>query len=137
MIYDILRNLSRYETLSPDFATTVQYLRTTDLFQLPHGHTGIAGDRVFLNRFDYTTAVRTPKTLLNGQEGIALAPTEFLAERKREEDDSILYTGDEAYRLSLRAGQFALLYPGEGHMPKLVCGIPSHVDKIVVKIAIK
>ena len=32
MIYDILRNLSRYETLSPDFATTVQYLRTTDLF---------------------------------------------------------------------------------------------------------
>ena len=53
------------------------------------------------------------------------------------EDDSILYTGDEAYRLSLRVGQFALLYPGEGHMPKLVCGIPSHVDKIVVKIAIK
>ena len=91
MIYDTLRNLSRYETLSPDFATTVQYLRTTDLFQLPHGRTGIAGDRVFLNRFDYTTAVRTSKTLfeaheryldlhivLNGQEGIALAPTEFL-----------------------------------------------------------
>lgn len=48
-----------------------------------------------------------------------------------------LATGDEAYRLSLRVGQFALLYPGEGHMPKLVCGIPSHVDKIVVKIAIK
>ena len=150
MIYDTLRNLSRYETLSSDFATAVQYLRATDLFRLPHGRTGIAGDRVFLNRFDYTTAVRTPKTLfeaheryldlhivLNGQEGIALAPTEFLTERKREEDDSILYTGDEVYRLPLRVGQFALLYPGEGHMPKLVCGIPSHVDKIVVKIAIK
>ena len=150
MIYDTLRNLSRYETLSPDFATAVQYLRATDLFRLPHGRTGIAGDRVFLNRFDYTTAVRTSKTLfeaheryldlhivLNGQEGIALAPTEFLTERKREEDDSILNTGDEVYRLPLRVGQFALLYPGEGHMPKLVCGIPSHVDKIVVKIAIK
>lgn len=87
MIYDTLRNLSRYETLSPDFATAVQYLRATDLFQLPYGCTGIAGDRVFLNRFDYTTAVRAPKALfeaheryldlhivLNGQEGIALAP---------------------------------------------------------------
>ena len=149
MIYDTLQNLSRYETLSSDFATAVQYLRATDLFQLPYGCTGIAGDRVFLNRFDYTTAVRAPKALfeaheryldlhivLNGQEGIALAPTELLTEWKHEEDDSILYTGDEAYRLSLRVGQFALLYPGEGHMPKLVCGIPSHVDKIVVKLAI-
>lgn len=150
MIYDTLQNLSRYETLSSNFATAVQYLRTTDLSKLPHGHTEIAGDRVFLNHFDYTTAVRTPETLfeaheeyldlhivLSGQEVMALAPTELLNEQEREEDDSILYTGNETYRISLQVGQFALVYPGEGHMPKLVCGTPSRVDKIVVKIAIK
>lgn len=149
MIYDTLQNLSRYETLSPNFAAAAHFLQSTDLSQLPPGHTEINGNQVFLNHFDYTTAVRTPDSLfeaheqyldlhivLQGMEVMAIAPTEHLLEHSREEDDSILYTGNETYRIPLLVGQFVLVYPGEAHMPKLINGTPSHVDKIVIKIAI-
>ena len=35
----------------------------------------------------------------------------------------------------LQAGQVAVLYPEDGHAPKLAAGSPSAVIKIVVKIA--
>ena len=35
----------------------------------------------------------------------------------------------------LKAGQLTVLYPEDGHAPRLAAGRPSHVFKIVVKIA--
>ncbi|MBI5406089.1 MAG: YhcH/YjgK/YiaL family protein [Nitrospirae bacterium] len=37
----------------------------------------------------------------------------------------------------LQAGQLAVLYPEDGHAPKLAAGAPSRVTKIVVKVAVK
>jgi YhcH/YjgK/YiaL family protein len=38
--------------------------------------------------------------------------------------------------LFLQAGQLAVLYPEDGHAPKLAAGASSSVMKIVVKVAV-
>jgi len=35
----------------------------------------------------------------------------------------------------LQAGQLAVLFPEDGHAPRLAAGVPSHVLKIVAKVA--
>jgi YhcH/YjgK/YiaL family protein len=44
---------------------------------------------------------------------------------------------DEITPVYLQAGQLAVLYPEDGHAPKLAAGSPSHVVKVVVKVAAK
>ena len=38
--------------------------------------------------------------------------------------------------VTLAAGQFAIVWPGDAHMPGLDAGVPGTVRKIVVKIAV-
>ena len=38
--------------------------------------------------------------------------------------------------LTLGAGQFMILWPGDAHMPGIDAGVPGPVRKVVVKIAV-
>ena len=38
--------------------------------------------------------------------------------------------------VNLQAGQLAVLYPEDGHAPRMAAGVPSTVMKIVVKVAV-
>jgi len=37
--------------------------------------------------------------------------------------------------LTVGAGQFVILWPGDAHMPGIAAGVPGPVRKVVVKIA--
>ncbi len=150
MIYDTLNHLDRYQGLSPAIDTAIRFLKSADLNHLPSGRVEISGDTVYANHFSYETAPFSSSSIfeahqqyldlhivLSGQETVGLTPTDQLLNPDIQTDqDAVLYTGVPHESLSLSPGQFLLLYPGEGHLPKLIHETPCHVDKLVVKIAL-
>ena len=150
MIFDTLCSLDRYRSLSANIERAVNFLQTADLTTLPSGRVEISGDDVYANHFSYET-VPFSKELqfeahrkyldlhvpLSGCEQIALAPVKALTETKvLEDEDSVLYQGEAKDFLTLESGSFLLLYPEEGHLPKLISKSTAIVDKLVVKIAL-
>ncbi len=148
MIYDKLQNLSRYRGLSPALDKVIHFLATTDLSSLPVGRIEIDGDSLYANHFSYDT-VPFSKDLafeahnhcldlhidISGCERIGLTPIEKLTQTKAlPQEDAVLFTGVPEATLSLNSELFLLLYPGEGHLPKLAEASAAHVDKLVVKI---
>ena len=138
MIYDKLSEIARYRGLSENLDMGIRFLQSTDLFSLPMGRTEILGSDVYCNRFNYTTVPISQSSLmeaheryldihivLSGLEQVMVAPIETLTEVEiRADEDSIM-----------EPGRFLLVYPGEGHLPKLAPKAPEDVDKLVLKIA--
>jgi YhcH/YjgK/YiaL family protein len=48
MIFDILTNIRRYETLNMGFKKAFNYIETTDLIALPEGRYEIDGEHLYL-----------------------------------------------------------------------------------------
>lgn len=77
--------------------------------------------------------------ILAGKERIDFTETVGLAVKipYNEEKDIVFYEQAESSRLILNAGQFAVFYPYEAHMPQLNAGSSSEtVKKAVVKIKV-
>lgn len=150
MIYDRLARIEQYSGISPNLDTAIAFVKKTELRSLPMGKTVINGDQVFLNHFIYSTSPLQPDSefedhtiyldlhiILGGQEKLAVTPASLLHEVGRKEDeDSVIYHGEPSYELPMEAECFALLFPGEGHLPRLVHKSPAEVNKLVFKIAL-
>ncbi len=150
IIYDTLANIGRYKGISPAIDTAIHFLQSSDCKDLPMGRVEIDGDTVYANHFGYDTAPLSDDSVfeahqecldlhvvLSGQEKVGLTPTEQLNNPQVQTDqDAVLYTGVPQETLSLSPGMFLLVYPGEGHLPKLLNGESCHVDKLVMKIAL-
>lgn len=150
MIYDKLSQLDRYRGFSRHVDRGIAFLQMADLSALPLGRVDIDGDFVFGNRFSYTTAPISRQSsfeahkryldlhvLLSGAETMALSPIELLEETEvLEQENSILYRGSPDCILPVRQGMFVLVFPGEGHLPRLAVGVPEKVEKLVLKIAL-
>lgn len=150
MIRDTLQNLERYRKLSQNMERAVDFLQTVDLTALPTGRIEISGDDVYANHFSYETVPLSSELQfeahqryldlhvpISGCEQIALASAADLIETKiLEDEDAVLYMGEPKDFLTLESGNFLLLYPGEGHLPKLISKTATKVDKLVLKIAL-
>lgn len=75
---------------------------------------------------------------IEGVEGIEYCPVSLLEPRGEylaEKDFQYYGTPDAPFaRVDNHPGQFCILLPGDGHMPKLKAAGCSHVRKLVVKI---
>jgi YhcH/YjgK/YiaL family protein len=112
------------------------------------GRTEIPGGDIYYNHFTYTTALISQASLfeaheryldlhivLSGCEQVALAPVESLDEAEvRADEDSTMYLGTPEYSVTLDQNRFLLVFPGEGHLPKLSDRVPMNIDKLVLKI---
>jgi len=151
MIIDFVEKLDRYRGLSPNIELAIECIKTAKLSESPLGNTAVAGSRVRFNHLRYTTAPRGQDSLfeahreyidlhiiLSGREFMDVAPVRSLEwVEKMPDKDTVMYRGKSMLRIPVEVGRFVMLYPGEGHMPRLAAdGIDSEVDKIVFKIKI-
>ena len=152
MIVSDLNHISRQAALSPNLQKAIDFLRSPDLQTLPDGRVEIDGERVFalVQRFA-TKWVATPKFechekyidiqfILSGDEIIGWAPTERMEITAAYEAGKDIGFGTVAKGewtpVHLHAGQMAILYPEDGHAPKMALRNPSKVMKIVVKVEV-
>jgi YhcH/YjgK/YiaL family protein len=151
MILDTLDQSSQYHALSARFAPAFAFLRTVRE-GTPLGRHEIAGDEVYALVQQYATKPVAERKfeahrkyidiqyVMRGRELIYWAPLPLLTTVTMPFDvkaDAALFAGiPEAVPLQLRAGQFAILYPADGHAPACAWDEPAEVFKVVVKVMV-
>jgi YhcH/YjgK/YiaL family protein len=146
MIIDTIENAPRYKSLDPGLAAAIDFFTSTDLAKLKPGRVNIDGERVFALVSDYVTKCAEEgrwevhekyfdvHVVFSGGEQLGYAPTSVLrflhAEREK---DLLWYDGNGDY-VTLRPRTFAIIWPGEAHMPGMAIDAPNAIRKVVIKV---
>lgn len=149
MVIDTLENCTRYENLHPRFKAAFDFLRNPAVYAVPDGRTDIAGDAVFALVQNYETKpIHEGKLeahrkyidiqfLADGEEFVGYAPlgNQKIAAAYDADKDVAFYEGESWFTL-LRKGMFAIFFTQDAHLPSRYTEKPSHVKKIVLKVAV-
>lgn len=151
MILDTLAQSSLYLPLSPRFAAAFAFLQQVREDK-PPGRYEIAGEEVYAfvqqhatkpvseRKFEAHRKYIDIQYMVRGRELIYWAPLPLLTTVTMpfdEKMDAALFAGiPEAVPLQLRAGQYAILYPADGHAPSCAWDEPAEVLKVVVKVMV-
>ena len=149
MILDRLENADFYRNLHPRLARAFEYLRTTNLAQLPAGRHDIAGGELFAISQEYRTKPESEgfweahrryidvQYIVAGVERMGYAPLPALTVRQTyDEEKDLLVCDGRGDFCTVAAGSFAIFAPQDGHMPSLAVGEPAVVRKVVIKVAV-
>ncbi len=152
MIVTDLKHIEHQIAMTPALHKAITFLRSRDLALLADGRTDIDGQNVFALVQRYETArTEAPKFeyhrkyidvqfIASGEEVIGWAPAERMSVTEAYDTDKDICFGSVAAGtwtpVHLQGGQLAVLYPDDGHAPKIAAGAPSAVMKIVVKVAV-
>jgi len=149
MILDCLPQWRRYAAALPGLDKAFEYLQTLDA-GCPNGRYELDGDRVYTLVQRYRTKPRAQAAfeahrkyvdvqfILGGRETILWAPLAALTtvtqpyDAGRDISFFAMVTG--ATPVQLGAGQFAILFPEDGHAPGLEVDGAADVVKVVVKV---
>jgi len=149
MIADTLANIGIYFVVNPYIKQAAEYIEAFQKEPAADGRYPLDGDRFFVIVQRYTTSPAEGKqfeahrkyidlqVVLQGKETILWAPLEELSELSEEFSkggDIAFYGGEERIAVKLRAGWFALLFPGDAHIPCVAYDLPEEVVKLVFKI---
>ncbi|HUR21605.1 MAG TPA: YhcH/YjgK/YiaL family protein [Vicinamibacterales bacterium] len=152
MVKDLLSLSDRYRSLGPRFVQAFDFAKTTDFAAMPDGTYpmgGAAGSnavRALVQR--YTTkhpdegrweahrAHIDLQFVLTGEEHVRVAPIGRLQAEPYDAEKDILWLTGEGDSVTLRPGEFMLLWPEDAHMPAMAIAAPMPVLKVVIKIAV-
>lgn len=153
MIFDSLEKADHYTPLHPLFKQAFDFLRDPAVRALGTGRVELdAGGRIWANVQSYRTQPLEEgryethrkyidiQCLLSGEEAIVYTPSEAalrVVVPYSDTQDIAFQAAAPGTPVRLQPGVFALLFPGEPHMPgrSLCADAPCEVRKVVVKIA--
>jgi len=149
MVCDLLENAHLYRNLGPRIAAAFDFLEQNDPKSLAVGRHEIDGKALYAQVSEYVPKAETDgrweahqryidlQVVANGVERVGVAPIgRMIAGDYNAEKDLSWLTGAGDF-LTLAAGQFMLLWPGDAHMPGIETGFLGPVRKVVVKIAVE
>lgn len=149
MILDTLKNAEKYYKLDDNFRKAFEFLKANKLEELEAGRYEIDKDNVFAMVQAYTTSNESEikweahrkyidiQYVFEGTEVMGWYPAEKLtvkAEYSDEKDIAFYNEVDLWTKCILRAGEFAIFFPEDGHKPSCSVEKPLPVKKVVVKI---
>ncbi|ADL04778.1 YhcH/YjgK/YiaL family protein [Lacrimispora saccharolytica] len=151
MIFDSAKNLDFYRNLGMDgrYEKAVDFLKNTDLESLAPGKYEIDGKNVFANVTEYTTVpweeakyeahhdYTDIQYMISGSETMTYARIDELAEKVpyNEEKDVVFYDNENpGLKVVVKAGEYMIFNPWDGHKPKAAAGEPAFIKKVIVKI---
>lgn len=147
MIYTKRDRLARYKGISAPLDTAIDYLASADLAQLQMGRNEVDGDKVYINRFDYTTMPENEASweghklyadihvVLEGEERIGVTDAAVLTAGEYDAaGDFIPYEGPVDAWVTMRPGDILVVFPEDVHMVKVQRSAPCKVKKAVFKV---
>ncbi len=152
MLVTDIKHIEHKLSMTAALWKAIEFLRRLDIRNLADGRVDIDGQHVFaliqryetvmtdIPKFEYHRKYMDVQYIVSGEEIIGWAPAGRMVvteayDIERDICFGIVSTG-EITPVYLQAGQLAVLYPEDGHAPKLAAGTPSTVIKIVVKVAV-
>ncbi len=152
MVTTKIQYAEKYGDPGEKFKKVFQFLREIDLLSLPVGKVPIDGDEIFADVQSYTTmlAEECPfeshkkyfdiQYVAEGEEAFGYEPVEHLSTSTTYDEarDLIFYEEPEqSGKIILRAGDFAIVPPEDGHAPRRMTENGAcKVKKIVVKVRV-
>jgi YhcH/YjgK/YiaL family protein len=151
MIVDTLANRHLYTQLSPRLAIALAHLADTDFSQLEVGNYPLEGKDIFVIVNDYETKPKEIEPfevhqqyidvqyVVSGEEEFGYLPlaNQIPSKPYFDKHDYAEYdyeaNKDDAAFIPLKAGMFALFFPGDIHMPG-TSATPQKVRKVVIKV---
>ncbi|MCT8987834.1 YhcH/YjgK/YiaL family protein [Shewanella phaeophyticola] len=153
MIVDTLVNRHLYTQLNPRLATALAHLADTDFSQLEIGNYPLEGKDIFVIVHDYQTVPKHTapfevhqqyidvQYVVSGEEEFGYLPLAdqtpskaYFADHDYANYDYESNKQDAAF-IPLKAGMFALFFPGDIHMPG-TSDTPQQVRKVVIKVRV-
>lgn len=151
MIFDVAANLDFYRDLGGNgrYAKAVDFLKNTDLAGLAPGKYEIDGTDVFASVAEYTTIswdeakfeahenYTDIQYMITGSEVMTYAPVSELkisVPYNSEKDVVFFDNSNPGLKAVVKAGQFMIFNPWDGHKPKACNGTPAPIKKVIVKI---
>jgi YhcH/YjgK/YiaL family protein len=147
MIIDNFSNANKYFPLHALFERCFDYLRTSQLEDLPSGKVDIDGDNLFAIVSRNGDSINASKLevhqryldihyVIEGEDSIGWKFLDACTEPIgvfNEKDDYQLFNDSDFHRFSLKASEFAIVYPNDAHAPLLQT---KQLFKIVLKVKI-
>lgn len=151
MILDRLEHSALYAPLGKAFATGFAYLRQTDLVNLADGRYEIDGENVVATVQSYSAKPQAEgrweahrshadiQLVVSGAERMGVAAIEEMTLQAPYDagKDLAFYTGAAGNFFHVNAGEFAVFYPQDVHMPSLAIAAPTTVKKVVIKVRLR
>lgn len=150
MIYGTVNQLSRFGPLEPGVLRALEYARSHDLSAMERGRHDVDGDALYFNMIEYTTGPSEEKAyeahrayidvhyMIRGEERIEVAFVSGMEQGEYEpEGDYLPVSGTAAACATMRAGDFLVCYPEDGHKPGVQAEAPMAIKKAVFKVAIR
>lgn len=151
MIFDLAQNLDFYKNLGigERYAKAIEFLKNTDLAALAPGKYEIDGSDVFASVVEYTTIpwdeakfeahenYTDIQYVIEGSEVMTYAPISELNEKVpyNQDKDVVFYdNANPGLQVVVKAGQYMIFNPWDGHKPKAANGEPAPIKKVIVKI---
>jgi YhcH/YjgK/YiaL family protein len=149
MIIDKIENSHLYKNISERIRKSFEYIKTTDLKNLPAGRYPIDEENIFALVSEYQTKPESEGKLeahkkyidvqyvISGEELMGYVPfsNQQVLEPYKEENDIIFYRGEKSFT-KVSSGMFAIFFPEDVHMPGISTGKISDVKKLVIKVRI-
>ncbi|MGE5172887.1 MAG: YhcH/YjgK/YiaL family protein [Betaproteobacteria bacterium] len=152
MIVTDLKHIDHQVMMTPALKKAIDFLRLRGIHDLPDGRVEIDGNEVFAivqryetikaaaPKFEYHRKYIDIQFIVSGEEIIGWAQAEHMTTTQDYDPDKDICFGTAEKGkwtpVHLQAGQLAVLWPEDGHAPKVAAGGPSRVMKIVVKVAV-
>ena len=147
MIIDKIENSHLYKNISERISKSFEYIRSTDLKNLPAGRYPIDEENIFALVSEYQTKLEPEGKLeahkkyidvqyvISGEELMGYVPlgNQQILEPYKEENDIVFYTGDNSFT-KVSEGMFAIFFPEDVHMPGIASSKSSSVKKLVIKV---
>ena len=146
MILDLLENSAHYESLNPRFKQAFDFLKTTDLINLPLGITEIDGKNIYANvqeiegKSPSTALVETHEKYIDIQVPVSSAEMMGWIARKNlkeaiapynPEKEMTLYDDKTDNLIRVQPSEFVIFFTEDGHQPGIGKG---KCKKIIVKV---
>ena len=149
MIIDKIENASLYSGINPRFAMAFDYLKNTDLINVPSGKYELDGDLIFALVQEYDTKSEEEalmeshfkyidiQYIIEGKELMGLVTkTDHVATLVDLEKDYANYDEENYSFMLFEEGMFGVYFPDDIDLPCIQLDEPARVKKVVIKIKI-
>ena len=149
MITDSLENAATYLALHPRFERAFNFIQSPEFSTLPAGKYELDGKQLYVGIDEYTTKADGKgkweshrkyidiQLVIEGTERVCLAPLGKMQQGEYDPTKDFLPLSGQGEFLTLRPGEFMILFPQDAHMPSMAVGSPMPVKKAVVKVAVE
>lgn len=148
MVKDVLALAGRYGALGPRIALALNHARETAFQSWADGEYPLDGTavRALVQRYQSKPEADGRweahrrhidlQMVIEGEERIGVAPLHTLVAEPYDEARDLLWLTGAGDFVTMRPGDFVLLWPEDGHMPGVQVAGPVPVTKVVYKIAV-